>query len=70
VEKNMTKKVSHPEEIITQFRQMPPAMSATAHAIDWQESRERTAQDAVDDGSTEFDDELVSIIEACVRRGA
>ncbi len=66
----MSKTVSHPDAIIPQFRQLLQAESATAHAVNRQQPWERTAQNAVDDGFTEFDDELVRIIEDCVRRDA
>ena len=64
----MTRIVSHSEEI-THYRQMRPENSATAHATDRQDLLERPVQDEVDDGSDEFDDELVRLIEACIQCG-
>lgn len=65
----MTQTVSHLEEMITEFRRMLPVQSATARAIDRQESWEQIALNAVADGYIEFADELGRFIEACVRRG-
>jgi hypothetical protein len=56
------------EQVITEFRQMLPAESATARAIDRQEPWERIACNAVDDGYIEFANELGSFIEVCLRR--
>ncbi len=56
------------EQVINEFRQMLPAESATAQAIDHHEPWERIALKAVDDGYIEFANELGTFIEVCVRR--
>lgn len=58
------------EQVISEFRQMLPAESATAQAIDRQEPWERIALKAVDDGYIEFANELGTFIEVCVRRSS
>ena len=75
------RKVREPENIImktraslahaiNEFRQMLPAETATAKAIDRREPWERIALDAVDDGYIEFASELGTFIEVCVRRNS
>jgi hypothetical protein len=64
----MRRIVSHSEEI-THYRQMLPANNATVHATDPKDLWERPAQDEVDDGADEFDDELVRLIESCIQCG-
>ena len=66
----MTQTTSRPEQVIGEFRRMLPEQSATAQAIDGNESWERIALNAVDDGYIEFANELGSFIEVCLRRGA
>jgi hypothetical protein len=58
------------EHAINEFRQMLPAETATAKAIDRHEPWERIALDAVDDGYIEFANELGTFIEVCVRRSS
>jgi len=58
------------EQVIDAFREMLPAESATAQAIDRQEPWERIALKAVDDGYIEFANELGTFIEVCVRRSS
>ena len=58
------------EQVIHAFREMLPAESATAQAIDRQEPWERIALKAVDDGYIEFANELGTFIEVCVRRSS
>ncbi len=48
---------------------MLPAKSATAHTIDRRNLWARTARNVIDDDSTDFDDDLVRLIESCVLRG-
>lgn len=67
---NMARAILQPEETIAKFRQMLPAHSATAQAIDRRESWERIAQHAVDDGYVQFAEELGRFIEVCLRRDA
>lgn len=56
------------DSIISDFRRMLPADSATAQAIDRHEPWERIALNAVDDGYIEFANELGTFIEVCLRR--
>ena len=58
------------EQVINEFRQMLPAESATAQAIDRHEPWERIALNAVDDGYIEFANELGTFIEVCLRRSS
>lgn len=58
------------EHAITEFRQMLPAETKTARAIDRHEPWEQIALNAVDDGYIEFANELGRFIEVCVRRSA
>ena len=62
------KPIENLEHAINEFRQMLPAETATAKAIDRHEPWERIALNAVDDGYIEFANELGSFIEVCVRR--
>ncbi len=65
----MAQIVSHFDEVITQLREMLPADTATAQAIDQHEPWERIAMKAIDDGYVESAGEFVRFVEACVRRG-
>jgi hypothetical protein len=56
------------EQAVTEFRQMLPAATATAQAIDRGEPWERIALNAVNDGYIEFASELGTFLEACLRR--
>lgn len=56
------------EHVISEFRQMLPAESATAQAIDHHESWERIALKAVDDGYIESAHDLGTFIEVCLRQ--
>ena len=58
------------EQAISEFRQMLPADSATAKAIDRHEPWERIALNAVDDGYIEFANDLGTFIEVCLRRNS
>ena len=58
------------EHAISEFRQMLPAETATAKAIDRHEPWECIALNAVDDGYIEFANELGTFIEVCVRRSS
>ena len=58
------------EHAISEFRQMLPAETATAKAIDRHEPWERIALNAVDDGYIEFANDLGTFIEVCVRRNS
>ena len=64
------KTIENLEAVITEFRQMLPAETATAKAIDRHEPWERIALNAVDDGYIEFANELGTFIEVCVRRSS
>ena len=66
----MAHTVSRLEEVISEFRQLLPAQSATAQAIDRHEPWERIALNAVDDGYIEFANELGTFIEVRRRSGA
>ena len=56
------------EQAVNEFRQMLPAATATAQAIDRGEPWERIALNAVNDGYIEFASELGTFLEACLRR--
>ena len=60
---------SNLEQAVNDFRQMLPATSATAQAIDHGESWQRIVLDAINDGYIEFANELSEFLEACLRRG-
>lgn len=60
--------ISNLEQAVNEFRQILPAASATAQAIDCGESWERIALNAINDGYTEFANELGAFLEACLRR--
>lgn len=64
----MTQVASRFEEFIAQFRIILPTHTATARAIDQNESWDRIAMKAIDDGYIECADEFVQFVEACVRR--
>lgn len=66
----MAQPATHLEEVISEFRQLLPAGSATAQAIDGNEPWERIALRAVEDGYIELAEELGRFIEACVRRNS
>lgn len=55
--------------VVAEFRQMLPAETATAKAIDRGEPWEHIAINAVNDGYIEVANELEHLIEACLRRG-
>lgn len=57
------------EEVIGQLRQMLPANTATARAIDQHEPWEQIALKAIDDGYIGVADEFVRFVEVCVRHG-
>jgi hypothetical protein len=59
---------SNLEQAVNDFRQMLPATSATAQAIDRGESWKRIALDAINDGYIEFAKELSEFLESCLRR--
>lgn len=63
----MTQTTSQLDEMITDFRRMLPPETATAQAIDRQESWQQIALNAVADGYIEFANELGQFIEICVR---
>lgn len=63
----MSQKVSHIEEVLTEFRQILPGETATAQAIDQHEPWERIAMKAIDDGYIESADEFVRFVETCMR---
>ena len=65
----MTQKVSHIEEVTTQFRHRLPTETPTAQAIDQHEPWDRIAMKAVDDGDIESAFRLVRFLEARMRRG-
>jgi len=56
------------KQVVAEFRQMLPAETATAQAIDRGEPWERIAITAVNDGYIEVANELEQLIEACLRR--
>ena len=58
------------EHTISEFRELLPAQSATARAIDRHDSWESIALKAVDDGYIEFANDLGTFIEVCLRRSA
>lgn len=58
------------DQVISEFRQILPADSATARAIDCHEPWERIAMRAVDDGYIEFANELGTFIEVCLRQNS
>ena len=60
--------ISNLEQAVNEFRQILPAASATAQAIDGGESWERIALNAINDGYIEFANELGAFLEACLRR--
>jgi hypothetical protein len=53
---------------VVEFRQMLPATTATAQAIDRGEPWEHIALNAVNDGYIEFPGELSTFLEVCLRR--
>lgn len=57
------------KELLAEFRQMLPAESRTAQAIDAQEPFERIALNAVEDGYIEFSQRFTQFMEICLRRG-
>jgi hypothetical protein len=69
-ENGIMKTIVSLEHAINEFRQMLPAETATAKAIDRHEPWERIALNAVDDGYIEFANELGTFIEVCVRRSS
>ena len=64
----MVRCFSNLEQAVNDFRQMLPATSATAQAIDHGESWQRIVLDAINDGYIEFANELSEFLEACLRR--
>ena len=66
----MTKTVTRSKEIVTRIRQVPPTKNAMAQAIKEQDPWKPTAQDLSDDDSSEFDDDVVKLVEDCVLHGA
>jgi hypothetical protein len=56
------------KQAVNEFRQMLPAATATAQAIDRGEPWERIALNAVNDGYIESASELGTFLEACLRR--
>lgn len=56
------------EQLLSEFRQILPAQSKTAQAIDRQESFERIALEAVEDGYIEFSQRFTQFMEICLRR--
>ncbi len=64
----MTQAGSNIEELITRFRLVLPAQSATAKAIDCREPWSLVAMKAVDEGYIEYADEFVRFIESSLRR--
>lgn len=67
IEDIMTLKVSHIEDVIMHFRNILPAETATAQAIDQHEPWERIAMKAIDDGYIECAEEFIRFVEVCVR---
>jgi hypothetical protein len=57
------------KELVAEFRQVLPARSRTAQAIDAQEPFERIALNAVEDGYLEFSQRFTQSMEICLRRG-
>jgi hypothetical protein len=57
------------KELVAEFRQVLPARSRTAQAIDAQEPFERIALNAVEDGYLEFSQRFTQSMETCLRRG-
>ena len=60
--------ISNLEQAVNEFRQMLPAASAIAQAIDRGESWTRIALNAINDGYIEFANELGTFLDACLRR--
>ena len=58
------------EKLVMEFRRMLPAKCETAQAIDRQESFERIAIKAIEDGYIEFSQQFTQFMETCLRRGA
>ena len=58
------------KEVVAEFRQMLPAETATARAIDRGEPWEHIALTAVNDGYIDVANELEQLIEACLRRNS
>ena len=56
------------EEVIKQLRQMLPADTATARAIDQHEPWELIAIRAINDGYIDSANDLARFVEACLRR--
>ena len=56
------------EQAVNEFRQMLPATTATAQAIDRGEPWECIALNAVNDGYIESPSELSTFLEVCLRR--
>jgi hypothetical protein len=68
MESRTVQSISNLEQAVDEFRQMLPAASATAQAIDRGESWQRIALNAINDGYIEFANELSTFLEACLRR--
>jgi hypothetical protein len=68
MESRTVQSISNLEQVVNEFRQMLPAASATAQAIDSGESWQRIVLDAISDGYIEFANELGEFLEACLRR--
>ena len=58
------------EQVIDEFRQMLPAETETARAIDRGEPWEQIAINAVNDGYIELANELEKFIEICLRQSS
>lgn len=58
------------EQVIAEFRKILPVETATAQAIDRNESWEHIALRAVEDGYIDFANELGDFVEICLRRSA
>jgi len=65
--KIIVRKVSYIEEVVTRFRRLLPANTATAQAIDQHEPWEQIAIKAISDGYIHSADQFVLFVEACLQ---
>ena len=64
----MGQSVPDVEDLISEFREMLPAQSRTAQAIDQRDPFEEIAFKAIDEGYVEFVDQFSKFMEICLRR--
>ena len=65
----MGQSVPDVEDLISEFREMLPAQSRTAQAIDQRDPFDEIAHMAVHEGYLQFADQFSKFMEICLRRG-